>query len=84
MSGSAGACQCIAGLGLSGAVILDGLFADRHRSSAGTLKPDPAPLCPFECQILLCHLYPLFKNLSLGLLCHGDVELGLSMGYSLC
>lgn len=33
---SAGACQCIAGVGLSAAVILGGLFAHRHRSSPGT------------------------------------------------
>lgn len=39
MSGSASARQCIAGVGLSGAVILVGLFANGHRSSAGTLKP---------------------------------------------
>lgn len=36
MSSSADVHQCIAGVGLSGAVILDGLFANRHRSSAGT------------------------------------------------
>lgn len=58
MSSSAGACQCIAGVALSGAVILDGLFADRHRSSAGTLKAAPSPVCLFECQIPLTHLYP--------------------------
>lgn len=44
MSGSAGARRCIAGVGLSGAVILVGLFANRRRSSAGALKPDPAPV----------------------------------------
>lgn len=72
-------------VGLSVAVIMDGLFADRHRSSsAGTLKTDSALVSLTECQIPLSHLYPLFTNLSLRLLCHGDVELGLSMGCSLC
>lgn len=71
-------------VGLCGAVILDGLFADRHRSSAGTLKTDSAPVNLTECQIPLSHLYPLFTNLSLRLLCHGDVELDLSTACSLC
>lgn len=66
--------QYIAGVGLSAAVILDGLFADRHRSSTGILKPDPAPVCLLECQIPPSHLYPLFTDLSLRLLCHGDVD----------
>lgn len=42
-----GACQYIAGVGLSRTQILDGLFANNHKSSAGMIKKQNQPTSAF-------------------------------------
>lgn len=81
MSGSAGARQCIAGVGLSGAVILVGLFASRHRSSAGALKQDPAPVF-LNVRFLTLICIPSLEISHCG--CYATGMWSLSMGYSSC
>lgn len=52
-----GTCQYIAGVGLSRTLILDGLFANNHKSSAGMLKKTkPTLFCGFECQVCCTHV----------------------------